>query len=233
MKSNEKVDELKDDSGYFKQHQHTLENEKIKVASETLKLLKNSNSIVLDAGTSAMYVAEAIFSSKLKSLSILTHNIQVFLRYFDKPMHTTNHQLLLTGGCFDPEYNALYGFLTERAYEEFHPNVVILAISGLTASLNPSIPSGVYCHSVVETRVKEFLFALPVERRIIIADSSKIGKVDSHMFGDFSKIGSNLGRLGKAFVVTNKPVTVDNEEILLFEETVSALNEWNIDVKVV
>lgn len=148
------------------------------------KLVKDGDAVVLDAGSSATYVAETIFSTELKNLSILTHN-----------------------------------------------NVIILAVSGLTASTNPASYSGVYCHAVVETRIKELLFSWPAERRIIIADYSKIGKGDSHMFGDLSKMKSKLEPLGRGYVVTTKPPkNAKSEEIKVFRDTITTLKEWKIEV---
>lgn len=219
--------------GYYDQHFKLNESLKKAVADIVVKnkLVKDGDAIVLDAGSSATYVAEAIFSAELKNLSILTHNMDVFQKYFLKTFEGTKHQLLLTGGLFDKSYNALYGTLTEKAYEIFHPNVVILAVSGLTASTNPASYSGVYCHAVVETRIKELLFSWPAERRIIIADYSKIGKVDSHMFGDFSKMKSQLGPLGRGYVVTTKPPkNASGEEIKVFKDTMTTLKQWKIDV---
>jgi hypothetical protein len=46
------------------------------------KPVKDGDAVVLDAGSSATYVAEVIFSTELKNLSILTHNIDVFQKYF-------------------------------------------------------------------------------------------------------------------------------------------------------
>lgn len=217
--------------GYYAHHFKLKELSKKAVANAIVRenLITNADSIVLDAGSSATFVAEAIFSSELKNLSILTHNMNVFQKYFTEHIMGAGHQLLLTGGGFDPSYNALYGIMTEKAYEVFHPNIVILAVSGLTASSNLASYSGVYCHAVVEIRIKELLFSLPAERRIIIADYSKIGRVDSHMFGDFSKIQSQLGPLGKGYVVTTKPPKgVPSEKV--FEETITRLKKLNIEV---
>jgi DeoR/GlpR family transcriptional regulator of sugar metabolism len=219
--------------GYYDQHFKLNEVFKQLVAAAVVKekLVKDGDAVVLDAGSSATYVAEVIFSTELKNLSILTHNMDVFQKYFSKTFEGARHQLLLTGGLFDESYNALYGTLTEKAYEVFHPNVVILAVSGLTASTNPASYSGVYCHAVVETRIKELLFSWPAERRIIIADYSKIGKVDSHMFGDFSKMKSKLEPLGRGYVVTTKPPkNAKSEEIKVFRDTIATLREWKIEV---
>ena len=131
-------------------HLTVQEEDKIRVADYVCKnLVFDSDSIALDAGTSPMYVAKALFEKYSDmNLCILTHNMEVFNKFGTgstggtgnkRDVSTdmwkgTNVQLILTGGEFSPSYNALFGVQTESAYNEFFPRLVILAVSGLICS---------------------------------------------------------------------------------------------------
>jgi DeoR/GlpR family transcriptional regulator of sugar metabolism len=232
---------------YVNDHEKISITPKKLVAQLVLEYIKDNDSIVIDAGSSATAVARLLLESNKKDLSILTHNMVVFKEYYDtesKNPSMKNHQLLLTGGRYDANYGALYGDLTLSSYEHFHPKVVILAVSGLTATTEPDSYSGVYCHAVVETKVKEALFHFPVERRIIVADHLKIGRVDSHIFGEFKKLVSLHG-IGTTCLITTSQKSHDKvkEKKLteeekgfdesLFNKTIDALKSFkNIDIKI-
>lgn len=170
-----------------------------------LKLIGTSDALILDAGTSAQAVARALLRDpRIKHLSVLTHNYGVFrtiLEADSQPVQEHDHEILITGGCYDGNYNALYGTFTQTAYQNFHPTVVVLAISGLVAGKGTR-KGRVYCHAVVETSIKELLFGKPTERRIIIADHTKIGRPDSHTFGALDQLAS--GVQSETHLVTTK-----------------------------
>jgi DeoR/GlpR family transcriptional regulator of sugar metabolism len=166
-----------------------------------LGLIKTSDALILDAGTSAQAVSKALLRDhSIKHLSVLTHNYGVFSTIVTaetRLVQERDHEILITGGCYDGNYNALYGTFTQTAYQNFYPTVVVLAISGLVAGKGTR-KGRVYCHAVVETGIKELLFGKPTERRIIIADHSKIGRPDSHTFGDLDHL------TGETHLVTTK-----------------------------
>ena len=203
-----------------------------KLVAETLlsrNLIRSGDPVVIDAGTSATIVAEAIFKSdKLRNLSILTHNIEAFQLFYK--VHKGGHEVLLTGGGFDSSYNALYGKVAENAYEGFNARVVIIAISGLTAFKGLERQSGVYCHAVVETRIKEILFKLPAERRIVVADYSKIARVDSHLFGTMAEFKSNVWP-GGDYLITTRPRSTESPAVIeAFSRTIGQLQDWKVQV---
>jgi DeoR/GlpR family transcriptional regulator of sugar metabolism len=232
------VDATGERHGYYDSHLTVHAEDKRRVAREVVGKVLSGDSLALDAGTSATAVARALFDSELTNLSILTHNMEVFLMYGlvtgTRPSPAWRisaehgHQLLLTGGCFDPDYKALYGPLTEAAYERFYPRVSILAVSGLTAARDHA--GGLFCHAVVEANVKARLLAIPAERRIVIADASKLGRIDSHRFGEVQDLKKNLVGTGDAYIITTRP-TGAGDELRRYEDLVENLRSlYKVDV---
>jgi DeoR/GlpR family transcriptional regulator of sugar metabolism len=226
-----KAQKLVPEHGYYRSKLKQNIDHKRAVARELLSqnLIHDGDPMVLDAGTSVSIAAELIFASDLKNLSILTHSIAVFQQFYEGTQGG-GHEVLLTGGGFDQNYNALYGKVAESAYSAFNARVVILAISGLTALKDLAHEPGIYCHAVVETRLKEILFKLPTDRRIIVADYTKIGHVDSHLFGTIGEIKSNVLSGGDCLITTEPPADTPAEEVRLFRETIDQLKEWKVNV---
>jgi DeoR/GlpR family transcriptional regulator of sugar metabolism len=196
------------------------------VAQAVLKLglIRDKDAVILDAGSSTRYLADELFTSNSKlslhDLSVLTHNLPVFMNVLRKSNSAQHrlYEMLITGGCYDKTYDALYGKITESSYETFYPTVVVLAISGIVSG-EATKPGGVFCHAAVETSIKELLFRKRTERRIIIADYTKVGRMDSHCFGYQSEL---LTGARQVCIVTTK-CSNDSNNYIAYKETIDAL----------
>jgi DeoR/GlpR family transcriptional regulator of sugar metabolism len=214
MSSKSQIDHHKESRGGFNRdasNLYRLDKQAVAEFIVKLGLIKTSDALILDAGTSSQAVSKALLrDTSIKHLSVLTHNYGVFSTIVTaeaRLVQERDHEILITGGAYDGNYNALYGTFTQTAYQNFYPTVVVLAISGLVAGKGTR-KGRVHCHAVVETSIKELLFSKPTERRIIIADHSKIGRPDSHTFGDLDHLTSEVQR--ETHLVTTKPL--DNRQ---------------------
>lgn len=133
--------------------------------------------------------------------------------------------LLLPGGRYDATYEASFGDRTIEAIQKFTPNVTIIGVSGLL------FEKGVFCHGAEEVRVKQLLWTIPTDTRLIAVDWSKIGRRDAHAFGhsvEELKLGAR-----KAVVVTNKPPrNAPSDERKEFDQQVRLMQEAMINVDV-
>src|SRR5690242_17912654 len=130
------------------------------------KYFHPGDSILLDAGSSVYPIALKI-AEKCKEkpdsthFTIMTHNYRAFqiLVNADK---VANLNIVLAGGRYDQDLNALFGAQTASNYDTFYPRTVVIGISGLVANI------GLFCHgNTEELQVKELIFKKPCTRRII------------------------------------------------------------------
>jgi DeoR/GlpR family transcriptional regulator of sugar metabolism len=203
-RSGAKVGEVKARS-YFDIQDDKKEQERAKRAVADLiveKYFHPGDSILLDAGTSLYPVAKKIVEKCKEQpdethFTIMTHNYRAFeiLVNADK---VANLNIVLAGGRYDQDLNALFGAQTASNYETFYPRTVVIGISGLVANL------GLFCHgNTEELQVKELIFKKLCTRRIIVAHHTKLGRQDSFLFGKSThlKAGADEG----CVLVTTKP----------------------------
>jgi DeoR/GlpR family transcriptional regulator of sugar metabolism len=174
------------------------------------KFFHPGDSILLDAGTSLHPIATRIVEMSVEKpdethFTIMTHNYRAFeiLVAADKK---ANLNIVLAGGRYDQDLNALFGAQTASNYEKFYPRTVVIGISGLVADM------GLFCHgNTEELQVKELIFKKACVRRIVVAHYTKLGIPDSFLFG--ATLGLKAGAVEGCVVVTTKPHPSDNKQI--------------------
>lgn len=184
--------------------------------------IEEGDSVILDAGSSLAAIAEVMYTTNAhidKRLTILTHNMGVFniLNPKKKPPQF-GYNLLLAGGRYDRDLNALFGLQTLNSYENFHPRKIIIGVSAI------KFDEGLYCHgNTEELAVKEILFAKSVIHRVIVCDYFKVGVQDALRFAKMNEI---LKAASYCSIVTNAPRSDAPEEIRhRFEEQKKRLKD--------
>lgn len=167
---------------------------------------KDFDSVLLDAGSTAEMVAEELFARR-QFISMLTNNMGAYAAYTrarevssdenseDSPPNHGN-ELLIAGGRYVDVYESLLGEGALASIKEFHPNVIVIGVSGLRCE------EGVFCHGSEESAVKKLLWTKPTDIRLIATDWTKIGKRDAHSFGPAEQLSLNAK---KAVIVTCEP----------------------------
>ncbi len=164
--------------------------------------LHEGGSILLDAGSSLYPIAEIIVQKAQVSpdsthFTIMTHNYRAFEVLVKRVPREANLNIILAGGRYDQDLNALFGNQTINAYADFFPRVVLLGISGLSAEI------GLFCHgNTEELAVKRAIFGKRARDRIIVADHTKIGILDGFRFGESQELRANVNR---CVLVTDQP----------------------------
>ena len=194
--------EIKNILSYFQLREQDMA-VKIKIAKYVVEnFLHEGDSILLDAGSSLYPIAEEMgnrASTKPDNThyTIMTHNYKAFQLLVEKVPRNANLNIVLAGGRYDQDLNALFGPQTIMAYDHFFPRVVLIGISGIVAD------QGLFCHgNTEELSVKEVIFRKSARDRIIIADCTKLGVPDALRFGESQNLRAGVEN---CILVTNEP----------------------------
>jgi DeoR/GlpR family transcriptional regulator of sugar metabolism len=142
-----------------------LENTATKAAigAVTADLLVEGETVILDGGSTAMEVARSL---RDRRLTVMPLALRPVLELDGCP----GIKLLLPGGEVRPGELALVGSLTECAFSELRFDTFVMGICGIDTN------AGVTTHLLSEAAVKRAA-AKTSRRVIVVADSSKLGKV--------------------------------------------------------
>jgi len=129
-------------------------------------LIQTGESMILDSGTTPLQVARHICSDLRLSggLTIYTASLPVFHEIGSCP----GIRLMLLGGIYMPEHEALIGPQTIKNLQEVRADKIFLGTDGITLS------KGVTTAGVLEADVNQYMLRAS-EEVIVVTDSSKIG----------------------------------------------------------
>lgn len=215
---------------YFEIQDERRSTAKQLVAQYIIKeFLHEGDSILLDAGTSLYPLAEGIVKMAEEGpeqthFTIMTHNYRAF-EILVKAPRKANLNIILAGGRYDQDLYALFGVQTTSNYATFFPRAVVIGISGFVADI------GLFCHgNTEEIQVKEDIFRKACLRRIIVADYSKLGVMDSFRFGKATEMRAGAE---ECIVVTDKPdQSVDKKIRDRYRDQIEKLRDlYQVDVR--
>jgi len=174
---------------------------KFAIAREAALLVKDGDSILLDASSTVYYLARAL--SERQGLRVVTNGFEVARELAQNP----SNNVILIGGVVNNNSSSVTGLLSERIIEELHIQKALLSCSGF--SLERGMTEILFAEAQIKRKAIESsqqLFAL--------VDSSKFGKEDmnpfarplqiAHLFTDSDITDEWKTRLQ----LTNIPVTV-------------------------
>lgn len=141
------------------------------IGEAAVALISEGETLVLDVGTTALEVAEALRGRR--NLVVLTAS----LRVLDLLTEEEGIRLMSTGGAVRRGERSLVGELAEQSFAELRFDTFIMGVGGL------DLAQGVTEFNPDDARVKKC--ALKCARRcVVVADHTKLGKVA------FSRIGA-------------------------------------------
>ncbi len=193
------------------------------------EFLHEGDSILLDAGTSLYPLAEGIVEMAEQRpehthFTIMTHNYRAF-EILVKAPRKANLNIILAGGRYDQDLFALFGVQTTSNYATFFPRAVVIGISGFVADI------GLFCHgNTEEVQVKEDIFSKACIRRLIVADYTKLGVMDSFRFGKATEMKAGAK---ECIVVTDKPNDTEDKSVRdRYRDQVEKLRDlYQVDVR--
>jgi len=159
----------------FKEKMNKNLEKKQRIASEAVKMIEKGDTIILDSGTTVLQLARMIKNPQ--ELTVVTPSLPVVeeLRAY------SGINLTLVGGMYNPVYQSLVGPLTVRNISQFYVNKAFIGVDGL------SISHGLTTTTILQAEVVQAIIKAAREV-IVVADSSKIGKVGFTSIAPLTKV---------------------------------------------
>lgn len=148
---------------------------KLAIAREAAALVKDGDSILLDASSTVYYFAKAL--SERRRLRVMTNGFEVAR---ELAQNTTN-TVILIGGVVNNESSSVTGLLSEHIIEELHIQKAFLSCSGF------SLERGMTEVHLAEAQLKRKVIESS-QQLFALVDSTKFGKEDLTSFARPEKI---------------------------------------------
>ena len=136
---------------------------KQKIAEVISSRIKDGTSIMLDASSTAVYIAKAL--KERKNLTLITNSIEILIEMFDTP----NVNVLSTGGAMREGSFALVGPQTDKMLNSYHVDMAIVSAKGFDRETGLTDTEELHANNK-----KTMLHA--GREKVLAVDSSKFGK---------------------------------------------------------
>ena len=135
------------------------------IADLVSKIVKDGDSIMLDASSTAVYIAKALQEKGKKNLTVITNSIEIIIELFDAQDWT----ILSTGGASREGSFALVGPQTDKMIRSYHVDKAIISCKGI------DVDAGMTDSDELHANNKATMLAAATEK-ILAIDSSKFDK---------------------------------------------------------
>ena len=147
---------------------------KQEIAELVHSLVQDGDHIMLDASSTAVYIAKRLKDKK--NLTIITNSIEILVELTD----VAGWKVLSTGGVMKEGSLSLVGYQAENMINSFHVDKAIISCKGI------DIDKGITDSNEQEAHIKKLMLA-SADRKILAADNTKFDKIS------FSKIDELAG----------------------------------------
>lgn len=148
---------------------------KQRIAEQIAKMVKDGESIMLDASSTAVYIAKAL--KEKKNLTIITNSIEIIIELLDMP----EWNVFSTGGLTREGSFALVGPQTDKMLKSFHVDKAIISSKGI--GKDKSITDSDELHANNKLTMLE-----SAGTRILAVDKSKFGNTAFTAIGSLDDI---------------------------------------------
>ena len=145
------------------------------IAREAATLVKDGDSIVLDASSTDYYLARAL--SERQQLRVVTNGFEVARELAENP----SNNVILIGGVVNNNSSSVTGLLSERIIEELRIEKAFLSCSGF--SLERGMTEILFAEAQIKRKVIE-----SSQQLYALVDSSKFGREDLTSFASLKRI---------------------------------------------
>ena len=136
------------------------------IAELVAGLVRDGESIMLDASTTAVYIAKNLQEKGRKNLTIITNSIEIIIELFDVQDWT----VLSTGGVSREGSFALVGPQTDKMLANYHVDKTIISCKGIDISAGFTDSDDLHANNK-RTMLKA------AKQKILAIDSSKFDKI--------------------------------------------------------
>lgn len=145
----------------FFEREVTRADEKKRIAEEAIKLIRPKDRILLDASTTAWYMAASMPDIPL---TVLTNSIKVAMELSGKE----KIEVISTGGILASRSLSYVGPLAERSLDAYHVDKAFFSCKGV------HLERGISESNELQARIKHKMVGM-ADQVILLADSSKFG----------------------------------------------------------
>ena len=153
------------------------------IAQGALAYIHEGDSIVLDAGSTTLSLAQAMIG-KFRSLFVITNSVPVSLE-----LSKTGYEILLVGGQVSSHSLDLIGPAAVKTLESYHADRAFLGTSGITLSHGYSTPNQ------LDAEVKQAMMR-SADESYVLADSTKFGHACLTTFARLAEIHLTITDFG-------------------------------------
>jgi len=151
--------------------------EKVRIARAAAELVRPSETIILDSGTTTAEIAVRLKELNTQPLTVITNALNISMELVD----AIGISVIVIGGLLRPISYSLVGPQAETSLKELHADRLFLAVDGFDAETGPSTPD------VLEAQLNSLMVS--VARDVtVVADSSKLGRRSVSRIATFEKI---------------------------------------------
>ena len=97
------------------------------IADLVCSVIKDGDSIMLDASSTAVYIAKALLERGKKNLTIITNSVEILIELFE----AQNWTVMSTGGVSREGSFALVGPQTDRMIKTYHVDKTVVSCKGI------------------------------------------------------------------------------------------------------
>lgn len=153
--------------------------EKARIARMALELIEPGDAIALSPGTTTTHLARALRHAQLQPLTVVTNAVNIAMEMNGLKGIT----LTLTGGLLLPDFFALVGPLAEQSLHQMYVHKAFLGVTGLSPQHGLTGPNQLemLTHRLTIQRAEEV---------IVLADSTKLGRVALHTIAPLSTVST-------------------------------------------
>lgn len=152
-----------------------MQEEKFHIGKLASSLVKEGNAVYIDAGSTAMGIAEAL--AERRNIAVLTHSLPVM----NILARAKDVQLISIPGIYHPEYKCFLGELTQRVIHSFHIDIAFLGFSSV------DMKEGLTTPDLRDAAVKREILQ-QTKRAVMAIDHTKIGRVALTKVADLNVI---------------------------------------------
>ncbi|TVY00329.1 DeoR/GlpR family DNA-binding transcription regulator [Paenibacillus cremeus] len=158
----------------YPERETTNMDQKRKIAAEAIRHINENDRIILDASSTAWYMAQILPDVPL---TVLTNSLKVAMELSSKE----KVQVISTGGLLSPRSLSYVGPLAERSLRTYHVDKAFISCKGLHSE------RGLSESNEMQALIKQKMIEI-ADQVYVLADSSKFGQKSFAHVGEWEQI---------------------------------------------